>query len=174
MKKTILVLTLFYLNITNAQLKLAIKDAKTNETKINLVEYKYAMIHPKEMSGTYLLKKTSSFGSTNFNYEYEINLNADGTCKTRYYKSNMRVGPKNKTTKCKWGISIDSKTKKPKTKEKEGEVWYEIIIESTEGDKKLQYYDRTAYYDYVILNSNKKAELRLIFANEKDGRIKKQ
>lgn len=138
-----------------------IKEAKNH----NYDHFRYANLQPKIMTGTYFTSGTTErFGTTN-QYEISVTLKDDGSCETMYYNSGM-VGnvPKRKKVNGTWGLAVD-KENKPIIAEKTGETWYRIVLVSNNPDEKLAYYDRTAYYDWIIIDSADKTYLRFIFSS---------
>lgn len=154
-------------NLTFTTFSQTVLDYKGEELKTVLIDYyelKYANTHPKIFCGIY---KQSGSSDT----EAVVILNEDGTCRTEWYNSRYS-GQKRRTTPCTWGVLMKNDEAKEFYSDKTDDMqWYKIIIKSNDG-KKLSYYDKPAYFEWVGTDAKGNAFLKFIFSTL--GKEKKQ
>lgn len=172
--KNILTALVFFMSLNLvAQLKTVVKPEKIKSqiSKKDIVQFFYIEENPKIMVGNYSRESKEKMGSASWTTKISITLNEDGTCNTSFYKSSWAGRPAvNKNGTGKWGLIVDPKTNKLKTKAAENGTWYEIVLIS-DSEKTLPYYDRKIWYDKILITNDNEVYLKLIFSSK--GKIKK-
>ncbi|GGF70705.1 hypothetical protein [Wenyingzhuangia marina] len=170
MKNICITTLMLFTALTFSQVSFKVNPSKVKEVKNTSYDrFNYIEVHPKEFCGNYYKHSDYNKFGMQWSVETEITLNPDGTCKTRWYNSGYS-GRKPKTTLVSGTWAMAVKDNKPITKLKDGNTWYQIILMSG-SDKKLAYYDHSAYYDWVTADKTT-SYLQLVFSS--DAPVQKQ